>query len=63
MIGGNEPFDVVLFFWSEHCDTQVLYVGHAETWDTLQINGSVEARLPRCIPEHRPNTRGGDYGP
>jgi hypothetical protein len=63
MTGGNEPFDVVPFFWSAHYDTKVLYVGHAETWDTLQINGSVEARLPRCIPEHRPNTRGGDYGP
>ena len=44
MIGGNEPFDAVPFFWSAHYDTQVLYVGHAETWDTLQIDGSVEAR-------------------
>ena len=45
MTGGNEPFDVVPFFWSAHYDTKVLYVGHAETWDTLQINGSVEARI------------------
>jgi NADPH-dependent 2,4-dienoyl-CoA reductase/sulfur reductase-like enzyme len=44
MVGGNEPFDAVPFFWSAHYDTQVLYVGHAETWDTLQIDGSVEAR-------------------
>ena len=44
MIGGNEPFDAVPFFWSAHYDTSVLYVGHAETWDSLQIDGSVEAR-------------------
>lgn len=44
MTGQNEPFDAVPFFWSAHYDTQVLYVGHAETWDTLQIDGSVEAR-------------------
>ena len=44
MIGGNEPFDAVPFFWSAHYDTQVLYVGHAEAWDTLHIDGSVEAR-------------------
>jgi hypothetical protein len=44
MMGGNEPFDAVPFLWSAHYDTQVLYVGHAETWDTLQIDGSVEAR-------------------
>jgi NADPH-dependent 2,4-dienoyl-CoA reductase/sulfur reductase-like enzyme len=44
MIGANEPFDAVPFFWSAHYDTSVLYVGHAETWDSLQIDGSVEAR-------------------
>jgi hypothetical protein len=38
-IGENEPFDAVPFFWSAHYDTQVLYVGHAETWDTVQIDG------------------------
>ena len=30
--------------WSAHYDTQVLYVGHAETWDMQQIDGSVEGR-------------------
>ena len=60
MIGGNEPFDVVPFFWSAHCDTQVLYVGHAETWDGWFSRSS---GLPRCVLERRPNTRGGDYMP
>jgi hypothetical protein len=44
MIGESEPFDAVPFFWSAHYDTSVLYVGHAQTWDSLQIDGSVEAR-------------------
>ena len=44
MIDGNEPFDPVPFSWNAHYYTQVLYVGHAETWHTLQIDGSVEAR-------------------
>jgi NADPH-dependent 2,4-dienoyl-CoA reductase/sulfur reductase-like enzyme len=43
MIGGNEPFDAVPFFCSAHYDTHVLYVGHAETWDTRK-SGSVQAR-------------------
>ncbi len=38
-IGWNEPFDAVPFFWSAHYDTLVLYVGHAGTCDTLQIDG------------------------
>jgi NADPH-dependent 2,4-dienoyl-CoA reductase/sulfur reductase-like enzyme len=41
MLGRNEPFDAVPFFWSMHYDTQVLYVGHAERWDSLDIDGSV----------------------
>ena len=44
MIDGNEPFDPVPFSWNAHYYTQVLYVGHTETWHTLQIDGSVEAR-------------------
>jgi NADPH-dependent 2,4-dienoyl-CoA reductase/sulfur reductase-like enzyme/nitrite reductase/ring-hydroxylating ferredoxin subunit len=43
MLGRNESFDAVPFFWSAHYDTQVLYVGHAERWDSLDIDGSVAA--------------------
>jgi hypothetical protein len=49
MIGGNEPFDAVPFFWGAHYDTSVLYVGHAEIWDSLQIDGSVETRHCRIV--------------
>jgi apoptosis-inducing factor 3 len=39
MLGRREPFDAVPFFWSQHYDLAVSYVGHAEHWDRLEIDG------------------------
>jgi NADPH-dependent 2,4-dienoyl-CoA reductase/sulfur reductase-like enzyme len=44
MLGRGERFDAVPFFWSQHYDVTIRYVGHAERWDTLQIDGSLNAR-------------------
>jgi apoptosis-inducing factor 3 len=44
MLGRNQPFDAVPFFWSVHYDVQIQYVGHAERWDSLDIDGSVNER-------------------
>ena len=44
MLGRREPFDAVPFFWSMHYDVPILYVGHAENWDNVEIDGRVEAR-------------------
>ena len=44
MLGRREPFDAVPFFWSMHYDVSILYVGHAEKWDRIEIDGRVEAR-------------------
>ncbi len=41
MMGRDEPFDAVPFFWSMHYDVSILYVGHAEKWDAVEIDGSV----------------------
>ena len=41
MLGRREPFDAVPFFWSRHFDVSISYVGHAEHWDNVAIDGSV----------------------
>jgi NADPH-dependent 2,4-dienoyl-CoA reductase/sulfur reductase-like enzyme/nitrite reductase/ring-hydroxylating ferredoxin subunit len=44
MLGRREPFDAVPFFWSQHYDVTIRYVGHAERWDSVKIDGSLERR-------------------
>jgi apoptosis-inducing factor 3 len=39
MLGYLEPYKAVPFFWSQHYETTVNYVGHAETWDCLEVDG------------------------
>ena len=44
MLGYREPFDAVPFFWSQHYDVTINYVGHAEQWDNVRIDGTLDAR-------------------
>jgi NADPH-dependent 2,4-dienoyl-CoA reductase/sulfur reductase-like enzyme/nitrite reductase/ring-hydroxylating ferredoxin subunit len=44
MLGRRERFDAVPFFWSQHYDIAIKYIGHAERWDSVQIEGSLDAR-------------------
>ena len=44
MLGGRERFDTVPFFWSRHDDVPINYVGHAENWDEITIDGDLAAR-------------------
>ena len=44
MLGGRHKFDAVPFFWSQHYDVPINYVGHAETWDALVIDGDIANR-------------------
>lgn len=42
--GQGEPFDAVPFFWSQHYDVSINYVGHAAKWDTAEVTGSLAER-------------------
>ena len=44
MLGSRETFDAVPFFWTEQHGLAIAYVGHAETWDEIVIDGSIEDR-------------------
>jgi NADPH-dependent 2,4-dienoyl-CoA reductase/sulfur reductase-like enzyme len=42
IVGERRPFTDVPFFWSQHYDISINYVGHAERWETIEIDGSLE---------------------
>jgi len=44
LLGGHEKFAAAPFFWSQHYDVPINYVGHAETWDEIAIDGDIAAR-------------------
>jgi NADPH-dependent 2,4-dienoyl-CoA reductase/sulfur reductase-like enzyme/nitrite reductase/ring-hydroxylating ferredoxin subunit len=44
MLGQREAFDAVPFFWSQHYDVPINYVGHAEEWDEIVLDGDIAAK-------------------
>ena len=44
MLGQHEVFDAVPFFWSQHYDLPINYVGHAEKWDEIAVEGDIAAK-------------------
>jgi NADPH-dependent 2,4-dienoyl-CoA reductase/sulfur reductase-like enzyme/nitrite reductase/ring-hydroxylating ferredoxin subunit len=55
MLGQNERFDAVPFFWSQHYDVPINYVGHAERWDEITVDGEITAR--DCVLRYKSNGR------
>lgn len=42
MLGIGGPFRQTPFFWSQHYDVAISYVGHASAWDSFEIKGDLE---------------------
>jgi apoptosis-inducing factor 3 len=55
MLGHRERFTAVPFFWSQHYDVPINYVGHAEGWDELIIEGDIAAK--NCVLQYKRNGR------
>jgi hypothetical protein len=55
MLGIGGVFRDVPFFWSQHYDTMISYVGHASSWNGLEIRGDLTARNACAI--YRQNSR------
>jgi NADPH-dependent 2,4-dienoyl-CoA reductase/sulfur reductase-like enzyme/nitrite reductase/ring-hydroxylating ferredoxin subunit len=43
MLGRREKYTAIPFFWSQHYDISIDYVGHAASWDTLDQDGDPAA--------------------
>jgi len=44
MLGHRERFTSVPFFWSQHYDVQINYVGHAESWEKIVVEGDISGK-------------------
>ncbi len=43
MLGLSDAFGDVPFFWSQHYDSVISYVGHAPSWDDVEVRGDLKA--------------------
>ena len=55
MLGAATPFDAVPFFWSQHYDVPINYVGHAEAWDEIAIDGDIARK--DCVVRYKQKGR------
>ena len=55
MLGHRVPFTAVPFFWSQHHDVPINYVGHAEKWDEIAIDGDIPSK--DCLLRFKRNGR------
>jgi apoptosis-inducing factor 3 len=44
MLGARERFVAVPFFWSQHYEVPINYIGHAEKWDAIELDGDPAKR-------------------
>jgi NADPH-dependent 2,4-dienoyl-CoA reductase/sulfur reductase-like enzyme/nitrite reductase/ring-hydroxylating ferredoxin subunit len=51
MLGQKLRFEGIPFFWSQHYDVPIAYVGHVERWDTITVHGSIDNKS--CVVAYR----------
>jgi NADPH-dependent 2,4-dienoyl-CoA reductase/sulfur reductase-like enzyme len=51
LLGQRAKFSAVPFFWSQHYEVPINYVGHAERWDELTIDGEISER--NCLLQYK----------
>ena len=51
MLGQKLRFEGIPFFWSQHYDVPIAYVGHVEKWSSVTVHGSIEKRS--CVVAYR----------
>jgi NADPH-dependent 2,4-dienoyl-CoA reductase/sulfur reductase-like enzyme len=44
MLGHRETYEQAPFFWSQHYEVPINYVGHAESWDSIEVVGAIQER-------------------
>ena len=44
MLGARKRYDHAPFFWSQHYELQINYVGHAGKWNSIEVIGDLKAR-------------------
>jgi NADPH-dependent 2,4-dienoyl-CoA reductase/sulfur reductase-like enzyme len=55
ILGQRQRFSEVPFFWSQHYDVPINYVGHAEKWDEIAVDGDIKGR--DCILRYKQGGR------
>jgi len=55
ILGAQQRFEAVPFFWSQHFDVTINYSGHAENWDSIDLRGSLQSR--DCTVKYRRGDR------
>jgi len=51
MLGEHVPYSAIPFFWSQHYDVPINYVGHTDGWDSIEVAGNIAARS--CLVAYR----------
>jgi len=55
MLGYREKYEAIPFFWTQQFGVSLRYVGHAENWDAVEIDGSLDAQ--DCAIRYKQNGR------